>query len=327
MKQDITPQRRIQGRPVTVPSRGIPMQATQRPVEVVHMTVTHQTRKISDILPNGEVIITETDRTTYETDVETAPQIKAIESLSPQDKNEALQRALRHANQSLKKERRQKRDLKRYGLVLIASILVLVTGYVSIDTILTNQQVKAETTEQAPAGSTTHTKDEEGQDEAKVSANALSTYTVAPELPRAIYINKINVTARVLPMSVNADGSVQSPKNIFDAGWYNGSVKPGDIGAMFVDGHASGPTREGLFAYLDKLVEGDEIQIEKGDGSKLTYKVVHTEITDLSAVDMKKMLLPYGNNLRGLNLMTCTGNWVEDLKTYDKRVLVYAAQV
>lgn len=326
MKQDITPQRPMQRRPVTVPSRGIPLQPGQRPVGVVHTSVTSQTQKISDILPSGEVIITETVTTTYDTDIEQSSPIKEIESLSPQAKNEALQRALRHANRSLKKERRKQRDLKRFGLVLAAAVLVLLTGYVSIDTILTNQQVKAETSERSTVGSNSE-KDEEGQDESVVSPVALSTYSVAPDAPKAIYINKINVSARVLPMSVNTDGSVQSPKNIFDAGWYTGSVKPGEIGAMFIDGHASGPTREGLLAYLDKLVEGDEIQIEKGDGSRLTYKVVHTEVTALSDIDMKKVLLPYGNNLRGLNLMTCTGNWVEDLKTYDQRVVVYAAQV
>ena len=128
-------------------------------------------------------------------------------------------------------------------------------------------------------------------------------------------------------MGVNNDGSIQAPRNIFDAGWYNGSVKPGDIGAMFIDAHASGPTREGLFAYLDKLAEGDEIQIEKGDGTRLTYRVAHTETVALADIDMRKALLPHGNILRGLNLMTCTGKWLDDKQTYDQRVIVYAEQL
>lgn len=98
---------------------------------------------------------------------------------------------------------------------------------------------------------------------------------------------------------------------------------------MFIDGHSSGSTREGLFGSLDKLVNGDTMQIEKGDGTKLTYRVVHTETVDLDKVDMKKALLPYGNATRGLNLMTCTGSWIDngDGRTLDKRVLVYTEQI
>jgi LPXTG-site transpeptidase (sortase) family protein len=312
-----------------------PVRAALAPVEriapVYRTSYTRQTKVISDVLRNEEVVVTETFTTTYEpptAEFTPSVSIKAIESLSSEEKAEVLQRAFFNAERALKKERRKRKDLKRFGLVFVASVFVLVTGYVSIDTIVTNNRVKAETSqqqEQSVAWATT--KENEGKDETVPTAANLSDYSVAASLPRALYIEKLNVASRVLPMSVNTDGSVQAPINIFDAGWYNGSVKPGEIGAMFIDGHASGPTREGLFAYLDTLVKGDKIQVEKGDGSKLTYKVVHTEVVKLSELDMKKMLLPYGNALRGLNLMTCTGDWVDAEYTYDQRVLVWTEQV
>ena len=67
-----------------------------------------------------------------------------------------------------------------------------------------------------------------------------------------------------MPMPVNGDGSMQAPINIYDAGWYTGGVRPGDKGAAVIDAHASGPTRQGLFAYLDTLKQGDNIIVEKG---------------------------------------------------------------
>ena len=218
---------------------------------------------------------------------------------------------------------------RQAGLVFGVIIVLALTGYVSIDTWTTNNKVKAEfsQSDQTATVASADQKAQEGHDETVLSKNSLADYKVAASLPRVIYINKINISARVIPMSVNVDGSVQAPRNIFDSGWYSGSVKPGEIGAMFIDGHASGPTREGLFAYLDKLVVGDMIEIEKGDSSRLKYKVVHTEIQPLDNFDMKKMLLPYGTVLKGLNLMTCTGKWVESSKTFDKRVLVFAEQV
>jgi hypothetical protein len=150
MQQDITPQRRIHKRPLQVPARDISLSPAPRPIVGMHTSFTRQTQTISDILPSGEVIITETRTETYETETDSPLQIKEIESLSPHDKNQALQRALMLANRELKKERRKQKDMKRFGLVLLASVLVLVTGYVSIDTILTNQQVKAETVSVAP---------------------------------------------------------------------------------------------------------------------------------------------------------------------------------
>ena len=331
--QDITPYNRSpQNRRPTVSPRDAPArrEAEQRVLysrstkvitDVIAATpATATTPAVPEII---ETVMTETE--TYA--LEPVAPIRSIETLSPDAKARAMERALVYARKSLKSERRKQRDMKRFGLVFVASIFVLVTGYVSIDTWMTNQRVKAGESTQVSGSVTNATSALEGQDEAKPSADSLKNYNVAPSLPRAIYINKINVTAKILPMSVNDKGAIQAPLNIHDAGWYNASVKPDEIGAMFIDGHASGPTREGLFAYLDKLVAGDEIQIEKGDNSRLSYKVVHTEVAPLEGLDMKKMLLPYGNVSRGLNLMTCTGKWLEDQKTYDQRVLVWAEQV
>lgn len=218
---------------------------------------------------------------------------------------------------------------RRLGLVIAAIFVLALTGYVSIDAWTTNNKVKAEFVQSSGAIVQTAAEQQaqEGHDETPLHKNALADYSVASSLPRALYVNKIKVGARIMPMSVNTDGSVQAPRNIYDSGWYSGSVKPGETGAMFIDGHASGPTREGLFAYLDKLNEGDLIEIEKGDGNRLTYKVVHTEVQPLAGLDMKKMLLPYGTVSKGLNMMTCTGTWVDSSKTFDKRVLVFAEQI
>ena len=220
-------------------------------------------------------------------------------------------------------------ERKRFFLIAIAIIVLLVTAYIAYDTWMANSRAQAVLTNQANASTNPSdwAKEDEGQDESEPQANALDSYVVEASMPRALYIDKLDVAARVMPMSVNTDGSIQAPKNIFDSGWYNGSVKPGETGAMFIDGHASGPTRQGLFAYLDTLTEGDELQVEKGDGEKLTYRVVHVETVPLSDVDMRKVLLPYENASKALNLMTCTGKWLPLEKTYDHRVIVYTEQV
>lgn len=164
----------------------------------------------------------------------------------------------------------------------------------------------------------------EGRDETDVTENTLANYTVAADAPRLLAIDTLNVQARVLPMEVNPDNSMQAPLNIYDSGWYTGSAKPGQAGAMVIDGHASGPTREGLFAYLDTLKTGDTIAVERGDGKTFTYTVRHTETVALEDVDMQKLLRTYDGAEQGLNLITCAGAWMQDEKTFNQRTMVYA---
>ena len=212
----------------------------------------------------------------------------------------------------------------------IAIVFIGVASYVVIDTWLTNNRVKAQlSTDAAMLVSDDPEKRQaaEGRDEQDLPSNFLANYKVAADLPRALYVDKLDIAARVLPMGVNPDGAMQAPINIFDSGWYSGSARPGTPGAAVIDAHASGPTRQGLFAYLNTLVAGDVVTIERGDGTKLSYKVVHTETVALDAVDMTKVLLPHGTATEGLNLITCDGQWLQSSGTYDKRTIVYTERM
>lgn len=226
----------------------------------------------------------------------------------------------------LAKKTRGYRGAVLYGLAGIGAMcLIAITGYISLDTWMTNDKVKSVIAADASAKSTSAFG--EGEDQSDVPLSAVNSYVVAPDLPRTLTIAKLNIRARVLPMGVNSDNSMQAPANIFDSGWYSGSAKPGAPGAVVIDGHASGATRAGLFAYLDTLVVGDRLAVERGDGQALTYEVVFTDKVDLGAVDMAKLLRPYGTASEGLNLITCIGEWVPDKKTFDHRFIVYAKRV
>lgn len=167
----------------------------------------------------------------------------------------------------------------------------------------------------------------EATDETELPRGTLNDYKVAADMPRFLSIAKINLKARILPMGINSEGAVQAPVNIYDSGWYKGGAKPGTPGASFIDAHASGSTRQGLFAYLDTLKNGDTVSVEQGDGEIFNYKVVQVETVARDAVDMDKALKVYGGASEGLNLMTCTGKWIANEKTYDKRVVVYTERV
>ena len=212
------------------------------------------------------------------------------------------------------------------AFVFVAGILAcLVFGFLAYKEI----SGEASSTQPAASGAGSDNPDvvKEASDETPVAANAVTTYRVAADEPRMLTIDSLNISALIKKMDINSIGAIAAPVNIYDSGWYAGSAKPGTAGAAFIDGHASGATRKGLFAYLDTLKNGNEVRVERGDGQVLKYKVVHVETVSNDSLDMNKVLRTYGDAREGLNLMTCTGTWIENKQTYDKRVIVYTERV
>lgn len=211
-----------------------------------------------------------------------------------------------------------------------ASALLIISIYSFADSWLLNNRIKNAvnaTPVAARSDNLDDRKNSEGKDETKVSDDAIAKYKVAADLPRVISIEKLGVKARVLQMSVNSDGSMQSPVNIFDAGWYTGSVKPGQLGASIIIGHASGTTSGGVFNKLETLNAGDTISVERGDGKILRYQVVKKQTVKLSDVDMNSFIRPADGVSEGLNLMTCAGEWIKNSQTRNSRVMIFTKRI
>lgn len=161
----------------------------------------------------------------------------------------------------------------------------------------------------------------------KRSDYEFKNYQVAPDAPRYIFIPKISVKAMVKPVGVTEANQIESPRNVFDAGWYTGSAKPGRPGAMVVDGHISSWETHGVFYKLKELKSGNTITIERGDGTVLTYRVAKSQTYDADKVDMTAALAPVNPNKPGLNLVSCTGKVVKGTNDFDKRIVVFAEQM
>lgn len=154
----------------------------------------------------------------------------------------------------------------------------------------------------------------------------ISAYQVAPELPRFISIPKFGVKSRVLRLGVKPNNELSVPGSIFDAGWYDGSSKPGEAGAMLIDGHVSGPTKLGVFGNLKNLKPGDMIEITRGDGQVFKYKMVKSQSYSASQTDMVAALKPVEGK-RGLNLITCGGKFDTQKQAFEDRLVIFTTQV
>lgn len=159
----------------------------------------------------------------------------------------------------------------------------------------------------------------------KPSQDAIEQYAVAPDLPKFLSIPAIQVDkVRVFRLGLEKNYTIAAPTNIFDAGWYEGSSKPGQAGAQFVYGHVSNLDAHGVFYDLYKLKPGDTIRITRGDDVVFTYSVVSTQRYPASDVPMDKVLSPIKAGRQGLNLMTCAGH-VEATGGFSERLVVYAS--
>ena len=171
------------------------------------------------------------------------------------------------------------------------------------------------------------TEEEEELVEVEPTAAEVVEYTVAPDRPRYLTIKKLGITnARILVMGVNSKGELDTPRNIFDVGWYEGSGKPGQGGTMMIDGHNGGPKRYGVFKSLPSLAIGDIVTIERGDGLIFNYKIVENVEVPLSEADhyMIKAAKSPESGKESVTLISCTGEWSQQQGTYLSRQFVRA---
>ena len=174
-------------------------------------------------------------------------------------------------------------------------------------------------------------------DETEVTQEKKDDYQVPnPSFPRYLSIPSLKISnARVVQIGTIKDtGQLDSPKSIYDAGWYTKSGLPGaGKGAVLIDGHNGGPTKGGIFENLGRLSKGSEIIIERGDGQRITYQVADNREMSVEDINnesnplgMKTMLNSMDPKKEGLNMITCVGDWDYSKNTFNKRVMLRAVR-
>lgn len=227
------------------------------------------------------------------------------------------------------KARRRRRPWLAIGLVVLAVGIFGAGGWLFVTTLATNHQavtqLKQLTQSSSPAAGTAAAADI--PDEAPITPKVYTAYTVPADSPRYLRIPKFGVKARVVQLGILRNGELATPKSIWDVGWYTGSSKPGTAGAELLAGHYSGPTQPGAFAKVSQLKAGDAVAVERGDGTVLNYRVVKVETLPDSQVSMATALVSVDPGKKGLNLITCAGQYSFKTNNYSERTVVYTVQI
>lgn len=205
-----------------------------------------------------------------------------------------------------------------YGLISLGIAGLLLVGYLYIN------QAKAPAYQQIPKSINVTAP----PSSVKPSPSTIASYSVPPNNPKYIAIPAINISnTNVLNLGLQKNGVIATPDNIYETGWYNKSSLPGQLGAMFIYGHVSSWTADGIFYNLKKLVPGDIITITTGNNKIYKYKVEATRIYPYNNVPMGQVLSPVNPKEPGLNLMTCTGQVIKGTSEFNERLVIYSTLI
>lgn len=168
------------------------------------------------------------------------------------------------------------------------------------------------------------------------SKPATSNNVAAPQLvlaikpsnipdPSLLAIPSLKITAPFESLGLNANRTIEVPKNYMGVGWFVYGAKPGEVGASVVVGHLDSVWGSAVFANLSKIKPGDEIFITRTDDSIVTYRVDSIQKFSQSNFPTKMV---YGFiSYPGLRLITCSGTWDKRAGHYSDNLVVFATEI
>lgn len=162
--------------------------------------------------------------------------------------------------------------------------------------------------------------------ESEVTESVIAGFEVEADLPRTLTVPRLDINARVKRMVTHSDGDLSAPKNIYDVGWYDGSVIPGEEGTALLIGHVFGTTKSGVFGRIHNVQLGDGIRIERGDGQVIDYTVQEIEHISREEFTLEQALKPIEGSKSSLHLLTHSGRYDVRTNKYEKRILIRALQ-
>ncbi|MGZ4507397.1 MAG: class F sortase [Blastococcus sp.] len=146
--------------------------------------------------------------------------------------------------------------------------------------------------------------------------------TLAKSAPVRVLIPAIHVDSPLMALGLQADGRLQVPATGFPAGWFTDGPTPGELGPAVLAGHVDWGGSPGVFYRLRELVAGDDITVDRRDGSTVVFRVTRV---DKYAKDAFPTHAVYGDiDHAGLRVITCGGAFDHRARSYVDNIVVFA---
>jgi sortase (surface protein transpeptidase) len=148
------------------------------------------------------------------------------------------------------------------------------------------------------------------------------TQTMGRSAPVRVHIPVIGVDSTLMDLGLQGDGALQVPPSGFPAGWYTGAPTPGQLGPAIIVGHVDWGGQPGVFSRLRELKPGDEVTVERRDGSTAVFRITLVQQYPKSSFPTAVV---YGDiDHAGLRLITCGGPFNPGTHSYDDDNVAFA---
>lgn len=145
---------------------------------------------------------------------------------------------------------------------------------------------------------------------------------MSPSAPVTVAIPDIGVNATVVPVGVNHDGTIATPPDPHDAGWYRFSRTPGQQGPAVIVGHVDAPRiGPAVFYRLGAVKPGDVIKITRQDHTTASFTV--DAVREYRKTSFPTTQLYAGTAQATLSLITCS-DWDPGIHSYRGNAIVFA---
>jgi sortase (surface protein transpeptidase) len=143
--------------------------------------------------------------------------------------------------------------------------------------------------------------------------------------PRRLGIPAIGVSAPVIPLGLNPDGTLEVPGAWEQTGWYTGGPEPGERGPAVIAGHVDSTSGPAVFYRLGELRRGSLVSIRRADGTTVRFRVRGLERWPKDDFPTSRVYGPTRD--AELRLITCGGSFDSGTGHYRDNTIVYASRV
>lgn len=235
-------------------------------------------------------------------------------------KRQIVDKAAQYKKQS---DDQRRRMLTAFGLGGVMASLLVGGIFVFYAANQSNQQVLSDVTYNPNPGGVAGVNSSATASESPVTQTDVDSYSVDADKPRLLRIPTLGLQARVYPVQADLNGDPLTTSNIYDVGWLSSGAKPGETGAALFNGYVAGSTKNGSLVNITSMSVGDIVQVEKGDGKVMNFKVVKSQQFAADKVDMKAATSSAIPGKPGLNIVTNTGRFDVRNNKFEPRTVVF----
>ncbi len=140
--------------------------------------------------------------------------------------------------------------------------------------------------------------------------------------PVRVRVPSIGVDAPIDPLVVDGNGVLPPPDTFTGTGWWQAGPEPGEVGPAVIAGHVDSYTGPAVFFELDQLDSGDEIFVDRADGTTAVFAAKRTERHEKDDFPTDAVYSDTADPQ--LRLITCGGDFDEGDRRYLDNIIVYA---